>query len=171
MKQHISINDRVKSANINVSKSLIKENPTIQSSLLEGANFMFLGDYGQAISHFDSVLIFDQNHIKGLELRGICYLGLNEFEKSISDLDRCLKLNPNNCFALLTRSLLFDLDKDINNTEKCIIAASQCSPIVMNEATEAILNEILTDNHDAAITRIYMIIYVLPCMEVIQGSI
>jgi len=64
--------------------------------ILKGQFLTTLGNYEEAISYFDQVLLQDPNNIQTLNLKGQLLANLEEFEEAISYFDRALLLEPQN---------------------------------------------------------------------------
>jgi tetratricopeptide (TPR) repeat protein len=67
------------------------ENPNFE----KGYELYNQGKYDEAIVLFEEVLKIEPNHLRARVYYGVCFMGKNEFDRAIEELQKALKQDPN----------------------------------------------------------------------------
>jgi tetratricopeptide (TPR) repeat protein len=77
------------------SKPALPEQPAPNPAFDKGFALYNQGKYDEAIVLFEEVLKTDPNHLRARVYYGVCFMGKNEFDRAIEELQQALKHDQN----------------------------------------------------------------------------
>ena len=97
----------------------IGEQPDAYDPLEEGLDLARRGLVERALERLSQAIAQDPHNATAYQVRGQCYLRLEEYEKAMADLDRAIKLDPEDGFTYALRAdVLHDLNRNREATEE-----------------------------------------------------
>ncbi|GBC06598.1 hypothetical protein RclHR1_06950004 [Rhizophagus clarus] len=111
-----------KLVNINVKDSLIL--------CYYGEILGNLGKYNEAVTYFTKAYTIDPENTHNLNKRAIAYFVLQEYDKTLFDLDKVIQLDPSNNIAYYNKGLTYYTK---GNIENAIIAFQRCIELDSND--------------------------------------
>jgi tetratricopeptide (TPR) repeat protein len=101
-----------------------------------GVNYLFKrggyhylqGDYDRAMQYYTSNIEKEPNQPGYYLARAACLLNILQRERALADVERALKLAPNNALALQLRGEIYMLEKDYDRAEEFFVRALQINP-------------------------------------------
>jgi tetratricopeptide (TPR) repeat protein/Zn-dependent protease len=101
-----------------------------------GINYLFRrsgyyylqGDYDRAIQEYTSNIEREPGQVNHYLGRSACYLNIFQKERAVADVERALKLNPDNAIAIQLRGEIFAMEKNYDAALDCSNRAQAINP-------------------------------------------
>lgn len=86
----------------------LSEQNSVGNTLMVQANtFLKNGDFEQALTKLDSILLADPNNPRALRMRGNVHFEMKNFEAALEDFSSVIQLMPKNAKAYFDRGVLY----------------------------------------------------------------
>jgi len=97
--------------------------------LFKRSGYYYLqGDFERAIQYYTQDIEREPQQLAHYLARAACYLNIQQKERAIPDVERALKLNPNNALALQLRGEMYSMDKDFDAALDLFARAQAINP-------------------------------------------